>query len=531
MDERPASTLSVRDVLATPVLRAAGPEVVAGHDGLAGRVRWVHSAELADIAPLLRPDDLLLSTGIAMPDTPAELAEFASSLADTGASGIVIELGRRWQRIPQSLITACDNLGLPLVALRQEARFAAIIQDVGERLVASQIAELREAQRVHETFTELSVAEAGPRDILEAVQRLSGSTVVLENENHQILDFRSGTDDPADMLLNWGPSSRRLQVHGRTSWDADGGWLISRVGRRERRWGRLLIRATQPPPGRLFAVIERAAAALAMDRLHARQQDSVVRRTHHELIVGLLSDPRSPDLAKRCELAEFPVERRQFVGVTINPRPNPGENISRTPDVDELVAAAVHAAHEQRTPALVCEVDSDVRLLLSLDAGAQVAPIVTAITRALEHRGRIVAGAGRPVPRLTQADRTLRESHQVVQAVRGDSAGVHWLEDVHLRGLLALLAEDDRLGLFVDRELAALRDYDASHGTDLEAAVRALLEHPTSKVAAAAALHLSRPVFYDRIAKAERVLGVDVDDPHIRASLHVAMLAAELTPP
>ena len=48
--------------------------------------------------------------------------------------------------------------------------------------------ELREAQRVHETFTELSAAEAGPREILSAVQQLAGSGVVLETEQHRVLE-------------------------------------------------------------------------------------------------------------------------------------------------------------------------------------------------------------------------------------------------------------------------------------------------------------------------------------------------------
>ena len=55
---------TVAEVLAMPAMRGAGPEVVAGQQGLGRQVRWVHSAELADIAPLLRGGDLLLSTGI-----------------------------------------------------------------------------------------------------------------------------------------------------------------------------------------------------------------------------------------------------------------------------------------------------------------------------------------------------------------------------------------------------------------------------------------------------------------------------------
>ncbi|GAB7006895.1 hypothetical protein JCM18899A_43680 [Nocardioides sp. AN3] len=58
--------------------------------------------------------------------------------------------------------------------------------------------------------------------------------------------------------------------------------------------------------------------------------------------------------------------------------------------------------------------------------------------------------------------------------------------------------------------------------------LRALVEHGSVKSNAAASLHLSRPVFYDRLAKAGRVMGVDLDDPEIVASLHLALLASDI---
>ena len=107
---------------------------------------------------------------------------------------------------------------------------------------------------------------------------------------------------------------------------------------------------------------------------------------------------------------------------------------------------------------------------------------------------------------------------------------VHRLADLHLRGLLALLGEDDRLRLFADRELAPLKGHDRAAGarTDLVAAVRALVMHPASKTEAAASLHLSRAAFYDRLARVEEILDADLDDPDVRVSLHVALLADEL---
>jgi purine catabolism regulator len=525
------AVLSVADVLTVPALRAAGPAVLAGAGSLGRRVRWVHSAELADIAPLLREGDLLLSTGIAMPDTAEALERFAASLAESGAAGLVVELGRRWEAVPRSLVEACERVGLPLVALAREVRFAAVAQAVGERIVDEQLTELREAQRVHDTFTELSIDEAGPRDILEAVQRLAGTAVVLESEQHEVLDYRAGPDDVGGFLAGWPTRSRGVRLEGRTTWDEANGWLVTRVGKRGRGWGRLVVQAPTRPPERLIALAERAAAALALHRLHDRQRDSAVRRTHHELVLGLLTDPTAPDLLRRCDLAGLPTSRRQLLGMTLRPR-LAGTTAGGLGDSqpDEVIATTVHAAHELRVPALVCEMDGDVRVLLSLTPSVNAARVVDELAGRVQRRHPVLVGAGRPVGRAAQADRTLREAQQVVTSLRPDASEeqVHRLEDVHLRGLLAMLADDDRVRLFVRRELDALEAHDQHHGTGLVDAVRALVTHPASKSEAAASLHISRPVLYDRLAKAERLLGVDIDDPDIRVSLHVALLAEEL---
>ena len=524
--------LSVSDVVAMPVVRSAGARVVAGASGLPHAVRWVHSSELADIGPLLRDGDLLLSTGIAMPDGDLDLVALVDSLADSGAAGLVIELGRRWEVLPRALLEACDARSLPLVTLAREVRFASVAQAVGEQIVDQQLQELREAQQVHETFTELSIGEAGPGDILEAVQRLSSAAVVLESEQHHVLDYRLGPEAASSVLTDWPRRSSGVLLDGRTTWDAERGLLVTRVGRKERGWGRLVVQVAEPPTQRQVATAERAAAALALHRLHDRQRDGAVRRAHHELIVGLLADPSSPGLLQRCEVAALPTPRRHLVGIALRPVVDGSAAGGRGGRLEEVTAAVVHAVHELRVPALVCDLDGDVRALLSLDHSAKAARVVDELAERVRRRHPVVVGAGRPGTRSGEIDRTLREARQVVDSVRpaDERAGevVHRLDDVGLRGLLAMLADDERVQLYIQRQLGALREHDEQSDGDLEAALVALLSHPTSKTDAAAALHMSRPVFYDRIAKLERVLGVDLEDAEARASLHVALVADEM---
>ncbi len=204
---------------------------------------------------------------------------------------------------------------------------------------------------------------------------------------------------------------------------------------------------------------------------------------------------------------------------------------STTPSLEELIAATVHAAHELRLPVLVCQSDGDVRALLSFAESADSARDVDELASRVCRRHPAIVGAGRPVARISEADQTIKESAHVVSSVRTPDPArpVHRLEDVHLRGLLTLLGDDDRVRLFADRELKQLREHDRQWGSGLVDALRALVEHPASKSQAAASLHVSRAAFYDRLAKIENVLGADLNDPDIRVSLHVALLAEELS--
>jgi sugar diacid utilization regulator len=128
--------LTLREVLDLDVVRRGAPLVVAGAARLDVPVRWVHAAEHTDIGRLLRGGELVLSTGIALPDSAAELAAYVDSLTKVGVAGLVVELGRRYATaLPGALVTAAQARPLPLVELHHEVAFIEITEAVHARII------------------------------------------------------------------------------------------------------------------------------------------------------------------------------------------------------------------------------------------------------------------------------------------------------------------------------------------------------------------------------------------------------------
>jgi PucR family transcriptional regulator, purine catabolism regulatory protein len=253
-----------------------------------------------------------------------------------------------------------------------------------------------------------------------------------------------------------------------------------------------------------------------MHRLHDRSRDGQLRRVHHELLIGLLSEPANPETHRRAEIAGLPPSG-QYVGLALRP--------PRAALLDDLVAACLRAAEVARAPTLASVFDDEVRALVALPGRADAVRQTDRWAGQVTSRVAAVVTAGSPVDGLASADRTLLEASQVLAALPpGDrAAGVRRLVDVHLRGLLTLLADDRRVTTFAERELGPLRDE-----PELLRTLRAVLEHAGGKSAAATALNISRPVLYDRIARLQRILGVSLDEAETRTSLHVALLAEGL---
>jgi purine catabolism regulator len=538
---------TVGDLLSLDVIRYGSPQVVAGADGLAARVRWVHVLELADAAHLLQGGEFVLTTGVALPTDPALLAQYAVDLAAAGVSALAVELGRRYVgALPAVLVRAAARSGLCLVAFEREVPFVEITEAVHALIIDAQVEELRASERLHEVFTELSVAGASPDEVVRQAAVLAGRPVILADLSHRVLACEPGGADPARLLSGFARRSRALsgspgssRSSGRTFFDEASGWLVTPVGARGEDWGQVILVCDGPPSGTDTVLIERAATTLALVRLLTRHAESLDRQAHRTLITGIISQAHADpaEAAVRSRALGVPVDGRQLIAMVLRLRDAAGPlGVSAHARILDVADATAAACRAERVPALVGTLD-DARAgaMLSLSPRADPDRVLRGLAARITERvagpdsGRdgLVIGVGAAVGSIRDVRRSFLEATQVAGvAPEGPGWPVFYrLADLRLRGLLHLLRDDPRVQTFVERELGPLLA--AEPDTSLLDVLAAYLAAGGNKAEAAKHAHLARPTFYERLRKIERILGTDLGSAESRTSLHVALLALE----
>ncbi|MFI9585520.1 PucR family transcriptional regulator [Streptomyces sp. NPDC052236] len=527
----PTRAVTVADVLALPVLAAGQPQVVTGVPHLDRPVRWVHITELTDPASFLKGGELVLTTGMPLPEDVAGVRRYVDELADIGAAALVIELVRRYHRPPDALVDACRLRGLPLVTLAKDVNFLEVTQVVHALLLGNQADAMRRTQRIHEVFTALTLRGAGPEDVVRAAAEMCGRTVILENLVHQALICEPSGGTVEEALTGWEQRSRATGADDHTATRGPAGWLTAPVEYQGERWGRVVMlpaRTDGPAFGpEDTTVLERTAMALTVARLiHPTPWE----RTAHRNALRDLVDQRhrsAEDAHARCAALGLPTDRSRFVATLVDLRTGRGGTEPETRLFQDLRTAGI--------PALVGELAPDrLGILLALRPSQPWRPIVERLCgTALSLAPQAVVSVGSEITDLSDTARSFREAARVAEATPPGQPlppdrSFHELSDIGLHRLLYALREDTRIQEYAEQQLGRLIDYDTQHGTELLTTLRHYLEAAGNKTTAARRGGLSRETMYQRLRTIESLLDRDLESGEQRTELHAALTALDV---
>lgn len=525
---------TVREILAVEAVAAGVPEVLVGGSALDARVRWLHVSDSAGVARLLIGGELLLSTGSGWPAEPDELRAFIDALVDAGVAGLVLELGSHYRYVPEVVVRAASEHGLALVALHREVKFVELTELVHRRIISEQTAALRARDEVRERFTALALRGAPADHIVQQLAWTLGAPVVLENLAHEVVAADLPPDAEARVLERWQLRSReahRVAGGGRDAAAAAGPdtWLIVPVEARGIRWGHLIALPGEAHPAGRTGVLEQGAIALALGRLADGDDDTWARIARQRLVEHLLTGRFGTErgATARLEASGLPVAGADLYGLVATGRIRDG-----APDR----AARSLGGRALAGRALSGDAPESARIvLLSLPTGtrfddAAARSFATALTGdgsgATDAAGIAIAigGVAHDLDGLLASVQEALDLAGTALPRPARGPVVRRAQDRPLVRLVTSLRDDHRLQELGERMLAPLIEHDLARGGDLLDVLGAMLAHPGNRTAAASASHLSRSVFYQRLALIGDLLDVDLDDGETLTALHLALL-------
>ncbi|GAA1825342.1 PucR family transcriptional regulator ligand-binding domain-containing protein [Agromyces salentinus] len=531
---------TVREILSLDAVVAGVPEVLASDEALDAHVRWVHVSDSSGVARLLEGGELLLSTGSGWPAEPADLDAFIGGLVDAGLAGLVLELGVHYHYLPAVVERAARERGLALVVLHREVKFVVLTEAVHSRIISEQTAALRARDEVRERFTALSLRGSPADFIVQQLAQTLGSAVVLENLAHEVVAAEAPPADEAELLANWEARSRaehRRHLAARQGGMPGGSspaasasspdeWLIVPVEARGTRWGHLIAMPGPAHPAGRTSVLEQGAIALALGRLADGEADEWTRIGRQRLVDGLVSGRFAGLDGAEARVRAFglPLEGATLYGIVVT-----GASIA--PGAADAAARALAGrAIDGAADAAGGPTGARIVLLSAPKAlgDAQAAEFASALVGGdAGSLDRLVLSVGAPAGGLEGLLASVQEATDLARSARPRGVRgvlVRRAEDRPLMRLVTSLRDDHRLLRHSERMLAPLIEYDLARDGDLLTVLGAMLAHPGNRTAAAAASHLSRSVFYQRLALIGDLLGYDLDDGEVLTGLHLALL-------
>jgi purine catabolism regulator len=541
-------TLSVRDVLQLGTIQSGGPEVLAGASALDNPVRWVHIADISDVAPLLKGSELLLTSGLGLSPDEKQQRRYVSELSKAGVAGVVMTLGWRFTEPPPALVAEAERRCLPLVILRKAIPFVEVTEHVHAEIISRQFVLLRKAEEIGRSFTELVLHGSGIGSLVEGLGQVVNKPVILENMAHQVVAFWDWSGHGTDETPTWEAHAREGHSKGSLPFHieqwAPTGCAWTTIPFREEGWGRLhvLLAGSQLDEIDRLA-IDRAAIAIALLLLSQRDAAQVVDQVGGDLIADILGGNvySETDLFARARALGCNLRGRRLVALAVDADDFAGTIRRQQLDEAEIqqvkrtMLSVTRRAMEDERCIGISTVDSDE--ILAVVGGPEEGDLYEALDR-LGRRihellpGRAggltgTVGVSRQAPTALGLAHAFEEAREAVlygKSVRR-GPGVYHFENLGVDSLILRLRDTAELSRFVESELGPLLDHDAKRSVHLMPTLQAYLDHGRNKSASARALHLERRSLYHRLDKIAKLLGRDLRDMETSTRLHVALKA------
>ncbi|MEG3631357.1 PucR family transcriptional regulator [Streptomyces poriticola] len=510
--------------------------VRAGGDRLDAPVRWAHASELADPVPYMEGGELLLITALKLDaEDPEAMSRYVRRLVGAGVVGLGFAVGVHYEDIPEALVTAAEQEGLPLLEVPRRTPFIAISKAVSAAIAADQYRAVTAGFAAQRELTRQALTD-GPEGLLAALAGQVDGWAALYDASGAVVAAapewagRRAARLTADVQrLRERPAPASAVVGGSEGPEDTDRVELHSLGTSRRPRAALAVGTAAALGTAERYAVHSAVALLTLTTERSRSLQAAEQRIGTAVLRMLLAG--EPDHARAVAgdlygvLLDAP-----FRVIVAESAPAAGDPLAALADVVESAAARAGEA--------VLAVPEGERLVvLAADGGAAVGAC-TDHAAALES-GRpapgtdpgpgsgeedgLVVGLSAPTGPIA-ASAAYKQAEQALSVARRRGRVCVEHEQMAAGSVLPLLA-DDAVRAFADGLLRALREHDATGRGDLVASLRAWLSRHGQWDAAAADLGVHRHTLRYRMRRVEEILGRSLDDPDVRMELWLALKA------
>lgn len=491
--------VKLSDLLELDVMKRASPLVRAGKAGIpSGTVRWVHSSEVLEIAPLLRGQELLLSGGDALLSLrPAAQRDYILSLAARHVTALAIQTAGTGRKLSAELVEAAEEVGLPLIELRRVVPFVEIAEEVNRKVVAEHVTALQTADSLSQRLAE-HLATSGPAlgPLIEIVAQTLRIEVALLDPNGSVLEFVDG----------FPPDPTSVQVES----DIFVGSLVS---------ARLRLQSREDvPPELLKTVGERIGSILAL-AVSQQHRPAAQQIAHTALMRAVVTGAGAAQIHELCTAAGVSTVDPAFVMVF--------RRIGQS-----SVRGVTEKILKTHCPDALTYLDGEslwVMVQLSISGTRRERRELLGGLRA-DLRGLPVAGAmGPTVATPLHAHSSLVEARltQAVGAPDDLESNFRDCEDFLLERLESRELAGPVGGRITQELLGELLDYDRRRGTQLLSTLDVWLMSGCNTAEAARGLFIERQTLHKRLRKIFELIGGDPRGSRKLPGLYLAVHLAK----
>jgi purine catabolism regulator len=497
----------LRDITAIADL---GLTVRAAASGLDRPVRWVAVSELEDPAPFLEGGELLLTTGMRLPEKAAACSAYVRRLVDAGVVALGLGVGLSHASVPDALVTAAERAGLVLLEVPEGTPFIAVTKAVSRLLAAEEYDEAARGFAAQRDLIRgaLTAEDGGTHAVVTRLAKhVGGFALVLDPSGGVV---QASPADAAARASELAGEIARLRPKGLLASAVVSGAteyvVIQPLGVRGRARGFLAVGAPGPLRANDQAVVNLAVSLLSLSLARAEGRSSAERGVRAAAL-RLLLDGRAADL---------PLEPLGWAGLRGRPV---RVLVARPAGVD---AAAVAAAEDRLAEALPGSAVAAGLVVDDPTVVVGVAPAALAVDGATTAAEDVDVLVGVGVGDEADVDDTsglARSWARARRALAAGGAGVRSYDD--LGGGLEALLDPAAADAWAAALLAPLEE--PGERADLAATLLAWLSRHGQVDAAAADLGVHRHTVRHRLRRAEALLGRSLDDPGVRAELYLAL--------